>query len=978
METFPLKFAEPAWLALLALTAVVWLLGRRSLAGLPPWRRRCALALRVAIVAALALALARPQWNRAPDAVAVYFVVDMSDSVPEDQLRQARDFAAAVAEAKPKGDLVGLIYFGADATCEQPPTELPVPLERQGVIERGGTDIAGALRLAEATFPGGARKRIVLVSDGNQNQGDALAEAARLRERGLTLDVLPVEYNRDREILMEKAWLPGQAQVGLPFELRALVRSTHDADAVLTVRREGETQARVNVHLKTGRNQFSVPLVISDRDSLSGLRSYEVSVAPVRAEDDQLLDNNSAYAFTRVTGPPAVLYVDGNLGGEGYRPLLHEALLKGLRLFTGGGEPEVTLRLCDPYGMPDGDALAAYDCIILDNVPADAVGQARMERIRQLVNGQGVGLVMIGGDSSFGVGNYRATPIEQALPVDMDLKNRKVLPSGALVLVIDRSGSMEGDKLDYARQAAWAAARALSPGDQLGVLAFDSGADWLVPTMRVSTDRSFIKQRIFQLGSAGGTDIMNALSQAQAALAPLQAAVKHIVLLSDGQADNNDFDAIMGRMSAAGITVTSVGIGEPEGQRFMQLISQRGGGRYYYANDPSRLPRIFIKESMFVKRTLLVEDEFTPLVAQSGDEFLEGVRGRMPPLLGYVATSAKPAAEVPLTGSDENKDPVLAHWRYGLGRAVAFTSDAKNRWAKKWLEWEGFPEFWSGLVYRSLRQQPSNLRLEARIEDGGGKISATAVDENGRPLPFLDLAASVTGPDGVVERVRLRQTGVCTYEGDFPAGKAGRYEVAVVKDASAGGAPCAAYCGAARSLGAESETLSADPRMLARLADAGGGTVLTAADRNGLFRREGLAPAVSFGDRWKLLLALAALLFPLDVFTRRVMLDYGAMRRWLAARYAAWRGKPVERDEHVSRLMEAKRRALSGRPTPEFLDRTAENPAAPVGFAEFAPPPAPARPDAQPAAAPVPKAEPVEETYTSRLLKAKRRVGGKH
>ena len=697
-----------------------------------------------------------------------------------------------------------------------------------------------------------------------------------------------------------------------------------------------------------------------------GLAAYEVAVEPVDGDGDQIAANNSAFAFTRLLAPPAILYVDGNLeAGSNYVSRLPETLLRGLRLFVPQGSattPEVTLKVCGPDSLPSSEDLARFDAIILDNVAADNLGGERMERIRSLVAGQGVGLLMIGGENSFGPGNYRQTPIEEALPVEMDLKNKKIIPNGALILVIDRSGSMEGEKLEQAKTAAQAAVQVLSPTDYIGVIAFDALPEWLVKPV-LARDRRRISRQISQLVSAGGTDIPVALAEAYKAIAKLDAALKHIVILSDGQSPDEGLDALMAKIVSDKITVSSVGIGEPDGLPLMQRIARRCGGRYHFVANIKKLPRIFINESLTLKRSLIFEETFVPAITDRSDDFLQDISGPLPSLHGYVATTAKGGAQVPLVSANENKDPILAHWRYGFGQTAAFTSDAKNRWGKDWLAWDGYAPFWTGVVHRLLREPPANLRLSLAIEGQTGKIVGQAMDENGRPLPFLEVEAAVTGPDGAVSRLRLRQTGVGIYEGEFPAEKAGRYEVAAASAATAAAPACFAYAGIARPFNVESENLAPDLHFLEQLASKGGGRILRGDPvEDDLFNAEGLALPPHRDERWAFLLALAAIILPLDVFSRRVMLDYGEIRRWLVAIGARLRRKPLPREERMGRLLSAKQRAIA----------TAYQPTA-VKMAPAIP-----QVDATVASTPEQRTakdkQPSAMAYTGRLLQAKQRA----
>lgn len=923
----PFRFDQPLWLLLLLLLPLVWQIGRRSLAGLPPLRRVLALGLRLLFVTLLVCALARLQWNRAADTVAAYFVADLSASIPVPDGADARQTLHAMASRKAPTDQVGLVFFGANAVCEQPPSVHPLRTRRQGVVDPHGTDVAAALRLAASTFPPAARKRVVLATDGNQNRGDALGAIERLRAVGVQVDILPLLYDHDREFLVERATLPDQAQPGVPTELRVLARSTHPGAARLLVEQGGRLLQERRVHLREGRNRMTVPVVLDDAEGAGGVQSFRVTLLPLDPEADTIHDNNTAHAFTRVSGPPSILYVDGNLGtSPEYQPVLYETLVRRLRLLerapgehADGGAPTVTLALRDAYNIPDASRLAAYDAIILDNVSAPHLGAERMEQIRMLVNAQGTGLVMVGGEHAYAPGNYHQTPIEAALPVDMDLRHKEIMPNGALLVVMDRSGSMMGNRLDHAKAAAWAAVEALAPHDFIGIAAFDSQVHWVLkPTP--AQDRTTIRRLIGTIEPGGGTDILLALRETWGELAVVSAGAKHLILLSDGVSDTTGYQRLLRQIRNQNITVSTVGIEDPSGQDFLRAIAHLGGGNYYFVQSAHHLPRILIQETMFVKRAAIFEETFTPAVTNRLDDFLRDLPGSgLPPLHGYIATTAKSAADVPLVSTNENRDPILAHWRYGLGRAVAFTSDAKNRWARDWIGSETFAAFWAGLVRRTLRQPPTALRLQTRIEGTRGSVTVHAFDDDGNPLSFLDLAVNLTAPGGEIDRIRLRQTGLSTYEADFPAPHPGAYYVTVFEDGREDGGGQVAYGGVAKSYSEESLNLEADQRMLHRMAEAGGGTVIADPSRYDAFRREGLVPGTDFHDVWPFLLMLVAALFPVDVFIRRVMIDTTAIRNRIGGAVHRWRGHAAPREERVSRLMAAKENALREREAPTFL-----------------------------------------------------------
>ncbi len=992
MPELPLRLANPEFLLLLPVIPLTWWIARRSLAGLPRTRRILSLGLRIIITLCLILACAGLQWCSVADDVAVYFLLDWSDSIPAnppEYRKNALQYMVDACKHKQKNDRVGLIYFGSDPTCEQPPDFRAPSTQRQAVIDTDGTDIAAAIRLALFTFPPGVRKRIVLVSDGNQNRGDALAEVEAARQQGIRVDVYPIQYTYDREILVQKLILPDSIQEDIPFKATTVIRSTHNTRAQLTLRRAGRTMGTYTVNLKRGRNVIPLP-AFARADSgevIAGLVQYSVQVAPLAPGDDHIGGNNSGSAFTRVHGPPAVLYVDGNIGyEEGYQPRLHMELTRKLHLIAkrhNAKEPVVKLHLVTTSNIPSPEALAGYDCIILDNVPAEALQAQRMEKIRTLVNDQGVGLVMIGGERSFGAGNYLRTPIEQALPVDMDLKHKKVMPNGALVITWQTYEFPNGNW--WMKRITGKAIDTLGANDFVGVICWGGpGATWVVPIQK-AVNRVRMKRMVRKAQPFDGHSSDALVKKAVDALRKTPAAVRHIIMIGDGDGGMLSPKVQQIIKSEKRLTLSTVcidGFHNYQSWPMMRKLAMVGGGRAYKVTNPSKLPRIFVKEAMVIKKSLIFEEAFTPIVNTGSDmEFISKfMRGGFPRLYGYVATTAKPVADVPLvalqkdaTGVDRN--PVLAHWRYGLGQAVAFTSDAKNRWSKDWLGWSRFGDFWAEIIYRILREQPANLKMDVQVEGERGHIAVDAVDHDGNPIPFLTLTAAISTPSNKSKRVRLRQVGVGRYEADFQADEVGDYQVAVRSPVNSKGPVAAAYGGTTVPHSAETERLEADTAFLSRLAGKGGGRILQGnPEKDLLFSRD--LPAVrDFHDWWPWLLALAAILFPLDVFTRRVMIDWAALHRWAGNRYRAMRGLPLQREERMSRLMQAKQAALHERTRPAFLNDQADTDfdfsAAPTQTekAHDPTPPAPAN-----TSQPEPEEEPAEQTYTSRLLKAKRRA----
>jgi Ca-activated chloride channel family protein len=412
----------------------------------------------------------------------------------------------------------------------------------------------------------------------------------------------------------------------------------------------------------------------------------------------------------------------------------------------------------------------------------------------------------------------------------------------------------------------------------------------------------------------------------------------------------------------------------------MTFIADQGKGRFYNVSSPNDLPQIFIKETAVVLKSAIYEDPFKPIV-RSASEVVRGIApSEYPTLLGYVATSPKPRAETPLL-TDKN-DPLLAHWQYGLGRAVAFTSDAKAKWAKIWLNWDKYRQFWSQIGQWSLRRLDSaDFSTEISVDQGEGTLLTDALDAQGNYRNFLNLQATIVGPKGERQTVRVEQTGPGHYEAHFPTKEVGAYLINImdIKDGQLRGSQ---VVGASINYSPEFIATEPNANLLRRLAESGSGKILDpggpAGDPFAHDRQKTFQPR----DLWESLLKFAVLLFTLDVGVRRIQIDRDEWRRaWLAIRRRLlfWEGIPraPEAEESLAALLARREQVRSQKTAPVAEPRP--DLFQPVGPATTPLPgtegvPArdaqtPAAPEEQPKAAP----EPATNT-TSRLLEAKRRA----
>ncbi|MBM4082721.1 MAG: VWA domain-containing protein, partial [Planctomycetes bacterium] len=386
---------------------------------------------------------------------------------------------------------------------------------------------------------------------------------------------------------------------------------------------------------------------------------------------------------------------------------------------------------------------------------------------------------MLGGDESFGLGGYYGTDVEKLLPVHVQPEMKKEKPTLAMMLLIDKSGSMTGLKMDLAKEAAIATAELLGPDDKVGVVAFDGAAYWIAP-LQSGRDKFAIVDKISAIQAGGGTNMYPALEMAYEALSVAEAKLKHLIALTDGQTQSGDFKAIVARMASEKMTLSTVAIGQGADTNLLKQLADWSGGRYYFTEDAFAIPKIFTREAVMAAKSSLVEEPFMPHVVKP-TEMTRGIRfDECPFLLGYVATKPKPTAEVSLIS--DRGEPVLAAWRVGLGKTAAFTSDVKARWASDWVTWREFPKFWAQ-VARSTMRKPTAAGFETSIavEKGKARLTIDAVDPAGRYMNGLTTKVTVIKPGGESAEGEGRQIAPGRYEAVMPVDAVGTYVVRVVQ-----------------------------------------------------------------------------------------------------------------------------------------------------------------------------------------------------
>ena len=952
-------FTNPWYLAALPpLAAFFWWIGRDSLAGLSRGRRRAALGLRIFAAALLVFALAGLQAVYRTRAMGVVFVLDVSRSLPPETTKQGLDYIARAVEKMRPEDRAALVVFGGEPSLECSPTARPSIPVIHSRPPADDTDIAAALRLAFAVLPQRCGKRIVLLSDGIETRGDSLDQALSAQAMGIEISTVTLARKPTREVMLEEASAPSQVRVGEPFELRAVASATTATSAVLRTYRDGAPVQSRAVTLAPGKNV----LALTQSVDVPGFHRYEVLLD---SDADTYAENNRALTFATVRGKPSLLYVDGDAS---MAAPLRQALT----------ERDIAVDVVGLAGVPKTAAeMAAYDAVLFSEVPAMALHPDQMKLIKSSVSDLGVGFGMIGGEYGFGAGGYFKTPIEETLPVNMSIRKFRVLPAAAVVLVMDTSGStgmVQGGlpKIRLESEAAITTAESLQDQDQIAFIVSGEGVTLLAPLRRAEYRDAIARDASRMQSGGGGIYCRPALEMAYSIMLGAEARTKHVVLLADA-ADCDEQEgcvAMAAAMYRKGITTTTVGFGGAQDPhvKFLKMVAAAGGGGFYLASAGYQLPRIFTRDILLSSRSLLVEEPFRPHVRPH--ETVAGIDWKAtPPLLGYVATSPKPLASVPL--ETPQGDPLFAAWRYGLGRSVAFTSDAKARWAARWLGWDGYGKFWPQAVRWMMRLgKDTGIQPTVRIDRGEGTISVDALTPSGQFRDFLKLKANIVAPDARTAAVEMRQTAPGHYEAKFYAGTVGQYIVTIADK----GAPVATS-GAAVPFPPEYRRLDPDLHLLHELARRTGGTPDLKPDR--AFRP---GPPTRFPqDLWKWLLAIALVLWPFDIALRRLIINWAqAVEALSAVRARLRRQREVLVTAPTDRLLERARTVRSSRTRATRIGRLDQ-----AGKPVAAPPePVATAPRRAQTPAPADRETQAEESSedaatTSRLLASKRQRRGK-
>lgn len=814
-------------------------------------RKKIAVLLRCFVFILLALALAgiNIKWETAE--ITTIVAVDRSDSMTNSNT-DTRDFVKKALASKPGGEQIGILTFGGNAEVETFVSKSPEFVAFETDVAGSHTNIENACATSISLFPENSRKRIVLITDGQENAGNVLKLAPTILDMGIDLKVYKTNRDIKNEVALESINVPSSLNAGENFSITININSRIKTNATLTLFTGREKTLEEKVELRNGSNRF----VFKDTASGPGLRIYRAVIQP---DMDTIFQNNEALAVTNINDKARVLVIEDTHGEA-------DELVKILK------GSNIDYRLSDAASAPSSlTEMSAYKTIITCNVSAENLSDGFLNSLEPYVKDFGGGFVAAGGENSFALGGYYKTPLEKVLPVNMDLKGNKETPDMAMMLIIDKSGSMSDaggglPKVDLAKEAAARVLDSLRPGrDEIGIIAFDDTVYKVVDRKKID-DVSSIKGDIGTIRASGGTSILPALDEGYNQLIKSGAKIKHMILLTDGQAERSGYDQMAAKISEAGITVSTVAVGQDSDRQLLEKIAAITGGRYYHTDEFANIPRIFAKEAFMAAKVYINNRPFTPTIAVEHKVLADLADRELPRLLGYIASSPKDAASVVLS-SDEN-DPILSLWQYGLGKTAAWNSDTSGRWSSNYVLWDKNVKLWQNIINWTMGQNSgAGASVEAFVEGGRGTVTFTDNKNSGE----FETQATIISPSLEVTTANLSPTAPGKYGASFDVKETGIYSVNV-KQVKDGEVVNSVNTGLPVQYSSEYK-IDADSTSIDRLVDQTGGLFIKGPEEIFNGKVKGVTGQLEITPY---LIIVALILFILDIAQRRF---YISLRR---------------------------------------------------------------------------------------------------
>ncbi len=853
-------------------------------------RRRdmLSLVLRGLLVTLVILALAGVQIVRPVQKWAVVFLVDASDSLGAAARSEEEAYLQKALANKPADDEWAVVLFGENVSIEKPFSAAPQFTPIRSTVKAGNTNLAEAIQTGLSLFPADAVRRMVILSDGQETMGSAAVKAQLVAASGVEISTVLIERPQVADIRILSVETPARVSEGQQYDVSVTIQADQAAAAQLLIFANGVLIQDTNVTLRNGVNGYS----LSQTAAASGYLNY---TARLNVAGDGIPQNNQFASFSQVVGQPRVLVIARDASDIA-------ELIPALE--TAGVKVDVQT----PANLPPASVLVNYRSVILVNVPAQDFSTGQMQQIQRSVRDLGGGLVFIGGSESYGPGGYYQTPIEESLPVETRIKDQKRIPQLTIAYLIDRSGSMSLEDstgipfLELGKRAIDLSIDLLQPSDRAAVGTFDASGSWIAGFQNVN-DKRTLQQLVATLRPGGGTDILAGMQLVARDITSEPSPRKHIILLTDGGSSPKGLVELTKKLhDDSGVTTSVVALGTNP-PAFLRQMTEAGDGNYHEVKDIGQIPNIFAQETVLATRSYIQEGDFT-LVRTANSPILNGIDA-LPALKGYIATTAKPTAQTILRGPDPYKDPILVQWQYGLGRVVAFTSDAASRWGAEWVGWANYPRFWAQVVNWTITEtNQSPLEVQVTLmPDGQARVLVDARTVDGAFLNNLTLNGAILAPDNTSLPLTLAQIAPGQYAGTFTPPAEGAYFIAV-NGQTVEASPLQQVTGWVLSYSPEYVQSASGRTLLSQIATITGGQDLTQTPADAFIHRGELRTAGASIAPW--LLTLAALLLVLDIAVRRLIVTRSDVQR---LRHYFFPAQVMETQERMNSLMEARNRA---------------------------------------------------------------------
>lgn len=709
--------------------------------------KTCA-ALRLMTVILLAVSILNPKISLPSKGVTTVFAIDASDSMT-DNIAAELNFVNEALKNKPEEDYTAAVIFGKNGEILSSASVNAGEYNISGISDSSATDIQKGAETAASLFKSGTGKRLVLLTDGSENAGDVLSTVRALKNEGVQVKVAGFDNNPGAEVQLSQLKVP---EYLMSSECRAeiLVESTAQEDIQLQLYAGGKKVYDEQVEVNIGENRFAVSCTVEG----SGNIEFKAVAEPAA---DKYYQNNTAYAHSYIKSAASVLLLEYNDSGSNMEPLLKSGGINVDRLDIGAAPKTV-------------DSLNRYEAVIMADCPYYEMDDVFLSALQSYVKNSAGGLFVTGGANSFAPGGYKDTVLEDILPVNMDLTDNDRKKNTAIVMVVDRSGSMSASnygvsKLELVKEAMVRSVQVLDSGDSVGVLAFDDSFSWIIEPTTVSNSKDSLENHIYSINDGGGTSIQPAFSEAVDVLAGYEADSKHIILMTDGQGEDSGYEPIISKALNNNISVSTVAVGDDSATELLKEIAENAGGRYYYTDEFTDLPKIFERETMLSNKTYINNEEFYPTV--NGDyDILSGIES-MPMLGGYIASDKKAAADIILT--HDNMEPILAKWQYGLGHTGVFTADTKRQCGSFLATAEGQTILKNAVS--SVMRNRSFDDVETEVVQRSGKSIITVQTKN---ESVISISSTLEGEDYKEEPV-FEQVKAGVFEAAADLSQAGNY-----------------------------------------------------------------------------------------------------------------------------------------------------------------------------------------------------------